>query len=352
MHHSEMGMRVEMTQPLSITELDQKLRARGQIDAQHALRLRQMVYAREKVSSGDAEILFRLDHACQQKHPSFAALYVEALTDYFVWQVEPRGHVSAAQARYLIDNVLRDGHVSSRTELELLLNMVYYATSVPDELSTLVIEAVRQQVLLSSDAAPGQNRPAFSVSAADVAILRKALHAPAGERRLLVSRAEANMLLSLNEATQAGTNDPEWTEFFCLSIANHLLNPMNDPVLPTIDVATAREKWLDERGSVATMLESGVRSLLSGNIPFADVWKELDPTGAERARAEAEALREETDRRLTRERIDAEEAAWLAGCLLRNDTLDENERALLAYLKEHAPEIDPALEPLMARAGL
>ena len=66
----------------------------------------------------------------------------------------------------------------------------------------------------------------------------------------------------------------------------------------------------------------------------------------------AEALREETDRRLKRERIDAEEAAWLAGCLLRNDTLDENERALLAYLKEHAPEIDPALEPLMARAGL
>jgi hypothetical protein len=341
-----------MTLPLQIEQLDRNLRASGQIDAQHALRLRQMIYARGLVGEGDAEILFRLDQACPRKHPAFEALYVEALTDYFVWQTEPRGHISATQARVLIDNVLRDGHVASRTEFELLLNVVHWAHSVPDDLSVLVIEAVRQQVLLSHDVRPGANRPPTSVSAADVAILRKALHAPAAERGLLVSRCEAEMLFALNDATRTAENDPSWREFFCLSIANYLLNPMNDPLQPTIETAAAREKWLDEQGSIGSMLESGARAILSRNIPFMDVWKELDPTGAERARAEAEALRAETEQRLQRERVDAGEAQWLSERILHDGAIDENERALLAFLRKEAPHIDPALEAVMARAGI
>lgn len=341
-----------MSLPLQIEELDLNLRARGHIDSQHALRLRQLIYAKGKVGQGDAEVLFRLDRACTEKHPAFAALYVEVLTDYFVWQVEPRGHVSAAQARYLIDNVMQDAHVSSRTELELLLNIVHYAHSVPDELSLLVLEAVRQQVLLPNDRRPGANRPEANVSAADVVILRKALHAPAGERSLLVSRREAEMLFALNDATRTSQNDPDWQQFFCLSISNHLLNPMHDPVQPSIGTAVAREKWLDERGSIGLLLESSARSLLSGNIPFMEVWKDLDPTGAEQAQAEAEALKAETEQRLQREQVDAGEAQWLAERILRDGAIDENERALLALLRKQAHHIDPALEPVMARAGL
>ena len=342
----------QVAQPLQIEELDRNLRARGQIDSQHALRLRQLIYAKDKVGQGDAEVLFRLDHACTEKHPAFAALYVEVLTDYFVWQVEPRGHVSEAQARYLIDNVMQDAHVSSRTELELLLNIVHYAQSVPDELSLLVLEAVRQQVLLPNDTRPGANRPSASVSAADVVILRKTLHAPSGERSLLVSRREAEVLFDLNETTRTSQNDPSWQEFFCLSIANHLLNPLNDPVMPSIETATAREKWLDERGSIGSLLESTAKALRSGNIPFMEVWNDLDPTGAEQARAEAEALKAETEQRLQREQVDAAEAQWLAERILRDGAVDENERALLALLRQQAHHIDPALEPVMVRAGL
>lgn len=341
-----------MAQPLQIEELDRNLRARGQIDSQHALRLRQLIYAKDKVGQGDAEILFQLDRACTEKHPAFAALYVEVLTDYFVWQVEPRGHVSEAQARYLIDNVMQDAHVSSRTEFELLLNVVHYAHSVPDELSLLVLEAVRQQVLLPNDKRLGANRPAASVSAADVVILRKALHAPAGERSLLVSRREAEMLFDLNDRTRTSENDPSWQEFFCLSIANHLLNPMNDPVLPSIETAIAREKWLDERGSIGSLLASSVKSATFGNIPFMEVWRDLDPTGAEQARAEAEALKAETEQRLQREQVDAAEAQWLAERILRDGAIDDNERALLAFLRKDAQHIDPALEPVMMRAGI
>ena len=341
-----------MSQPLRIEQLDQSLRANGMIEVQHALQLRRMIYAKDKVSRSDAEILFRLDHACSKKDGAFAGLYVEALTDYFVWQTEPKGYVTPEQARFLIDNIAKDGHVSGKTELELLLNVVHWARDVPDELTALVVDSVRQHVLLTRSATPGANRPSFNICAGDVAILRKALHAPAGERGLLVSRNEAELLFTLNEASAAGVNDPAWTEFFCLAIANHLLNPMTDPVTPTYEEAKSRDRWLDERGSIGAMLGSVCQSFVSGNIPFGEVWKHVDPTGAAQAAAEEAADREETRVRLARERVDHDEAVWLTERILRDGSIDENERALLTYLRKEAPHIDPALEPAFKRAGL
>lgn len=341
-----------MNQPLRIEQLDRSLRSNGLIEVQHAVQLRRMIYAKGSVNRSDAEILFKLDRVCSRKDPAFASLYVEALTDYFVWQVEPRGHVTPEAARFLIANIAGDGHVSSGTELELLLNIVHWARSAPDDLATLVLESVRQSVLLSRDGPLGYNRPRLSICAGDVALLRKALHAPAGDRGLLVSRKEAEALFSLNESTGAGANDPSWTEFFVLALANHLLNPMTDPVTPGHDAAVSRERWLDERGSIGSMLSSVGASLARGDVPFREVWRELDPTGAARAEAEAQADREETQRRLSRERVDADEATWLAERILRDGSIDENERALLSFLKKESPFIDPALESVMKRAGL
>ena len=341
-----------MNQPLRIEQLDRSLRANGLIEVQHAVQLRRMIYAKGPVNKNDAEILFNLDRVCAKKDPAFASLYIEALTDYFVWQVDPKGYVTAEAARYLIANVAGDGHVSSATELELLLNIVHWARDVPDDLVKLVLESVRQSVLLSRDAVLGENRARVSISAGDVALLRKALHAPAGDRGLLVSRTEAEALFSLNEATGAGANDPAWTEFFVLALANYLLNPMNEPVTPTFDDAVNRERWLNERGSIGTMLSSIGSSLARGDVPFWEVWRDIDPTGAAHAQAQEHADRDETQRRLSREGVDADEAKWLAERILRDGSIDENERALLSYLKKEAPFIDPALETVMKRAGL
>jgi len=263
-----------------------------------------------------------------------------------------KGYVTPEQARFLIDNVAKDGHVSGKTELELVLNVVHWARDVPDELSVLVLDAVRQHVMLSRGPLTGANRPGVQICAGDVAILRKALHAPAGERGLLVSRREAELLFTLNEASATVKNDPSWTEFFCLALANHLLNPMNDPVTPTHEEAVSRERWLEVRGSIGALLQSVGKSMMSGDIPFREVWQELDPTGAERARAEEEADREETRLLLSREQVDPDEAVWLAERMLRDGSIDENERALLAYLRKEAPHIDPALEPVFKRAGI
>ena len=341
-----------MNQPLRIEQLDQSLRANGRIEVQHALQLRRMIYAKGSVTKADAEILFRLDHVCAKKDAVFAGLYVEALTDYFVWQTEPKGYVTQEQARLLIDNVAGDGHVGGKTELELLLNIVHWAREVPQELTLLVLESVRQSVLLSREAPLGGNRPRASIGAGDVEILRKALHAPAGEGGLLVSRREAEMLFSLNEATGAGANDPAWTQFFVNALANHLLNPMNAPVVPSLDEAARRERWLNERGSAGQLLGAVGGVLAKGEVPFSSVWADLDPTGAVEAQENADAEREATRLRLAREQIDGEEAAWLSERILRDGSIDENERALLTFLRKEAPHIDPALEAVLKKAGI
>lgn len=341
-----------MTQPLRIEHLDQQLQARGHIEGQHALQLRRMIYANGTVTRKDAEILFKLDAACSKKDPAFAELFVEALTDYFVWQTEPKGYVTPDLARFLIDNVTADGHVESKTELALVLNVVHWARQCPEDVVTLVLEAVRQSVLLSRETAFGANRPHASIGAGDVAILRKALHAPAGDGSLLITRREAELLFTLNEATATGTNDPEWTDFFTRAIANHLMNPMDAPVVPAHDEAARRERWLSERGTIGQLL-SGVSSALArGDVPVRSVFEEFDPFGFKADKKEAQAEERATKQRLSREAIDPAEAAWLAERILRDGAIDENERALLTFLKKESPSIDPALKPVLARAGL
>jgi hypothetical protein len=98
-------------------------------------------------------------------------------------------------------------------------------------------------------------------------------------------------------------------------------------------------------GGVAT-------ALARGNVPFAQVWEEVDPFGAAAAKQEAEAETRAVQQRLAREQVDGEEAKWVASRILSDGTVDENEMALLAFVKKHAHAIDPALDAVMKRAGL
>jgi hypothetical protein len=341
-----------MAQPLRIEELNGKLRSSGRIESSHAMQLRRLIYAAGSVDHEAAKLLLGLDRACSKKDPTFAQLYVEALTDYFVWQTEPKGYVSPEGARLLIDNVGSDGHISSKTELELVLNVVHWARHCPEEIVLLVLDAVRQSVLLSRDTPLGANRPRTSIGAGDVAILRKALHAPAGDGSLLVTRREAELLFTLNDATQTGGNDPEWPAFFSHAIANHLLNPAKAPVVPTREDAARRERWLNERGSIGELLGSVGKALAQGNIPVRTLFEELDPSGAAADEKAAEAEARATRELFEQETIDSSEAAWLAKRILQDDTIDDNERALLALLKKEAKAIDPALKPLFERAKM
>jgi len=341
-----------MALPLQVAELNDSLKAVGRIEAQHALQLRRFIYGDNVVSRDDADLLFSLNDACKTKDPAFAALFVEALTDYFVWQTEPRGYVTPEQGRYLIDKVTADGHIETQTELALVLNVVHWARQCPAELTTLVLDAVRQSVMRSEATPLGANRPRVAIGAGDVAILTKALYAPAGDGSLLVTRREAELLFDLNDAAGTGDNDPAWGQFFVHAVANHLTNPLDVKPAPTREMAAHRERWLDERGSVASLLSGVAGALAGGDIPTRQVMDEIDPTWDKHFNKETIAIADAAKLQAAREAVDADEARWLADRIQRDGSIDENERALLAFLKRESPSIDAALVPLMKQAGL
>jgi hypothetical protein len=211
---------------------------------------------------------------------------------------------------------------------------------------------VRQSVLRTDNTPFGANRPRVAIGAGDVAILTKALYAPAGDGSLLVTRREAELLFDLNDAAGAGNNDPAWTSFFVHAVANHLMNPLEVKPVPTREETARRERWLDERGSVGALLSGVGGAMAQGKLPVREVMDELDPTWSKYFRKEAEAVEAAAKAAAAREAIDADEAKWLADRILRDGSIDENERALLVFLKKESPSIHKTLQPVMQKAGL
>jgi hypothetical protein len=343
--------KVDMAQPLRIAELNEKLRASGRIDGSHAMQLRRMIYANGTVNHEAGKLLLGLDRACSKKDPAFAQLYVEALTDYFVWQTEPKGYVSP-EAHGSSSTISAPTAIETRPSSSSCSISSIGRGTAPKRSCCWCWTRCARAFFFPARPRSGANRPRTSIGAGDVAILRKALHAPAGDGSLLVTRREAELLFTLNDATVTGGNDPEWSDFFSRAIANHLLNPAHAPVIPSREDAARRERWLNERGSIGEFL-SGIGSALSrGDIPVRTVFEEVCPAMAASDEKAAEAEARATREMLGRETIDSAEAAWLAKRILQDDTIDDNERALLAFLKSEAKAIDPALKPLLARAKL
>jgi hypothetical protein len=341
-----------MALPLQVVELNDNLKALGRIEAQHALQLRQFIYGDNAVSREDADLLFSLNDACKTKDQAFAALYVEALTDHFVWQTEPRGYVTPEQSHYLIEKVTADGHIETQTELELVLNVVHWSRQCSDDLTDLVLDSVRQSVMRTKNTPFGANRPRVAIGAGDVAILTKALYAPAGDGSLLVTRREAELLFDLNDATGTAGNDPAWGQFFVHAIANHLTNPLEVRPAPSREEAVRREHWLDERGSIGKLLSGVAGAIGRGDIPVRAVMDEFDPTWSKHFRKEAGAVAAAAKVQVAREAVDADEAKWLIERIQRDGTIDDNERALLVFLKKESPSIDKSLQAVMKQAGL
>jgi hypothetical protein len=115
-------------------------------------------------------------------------------------------------------------------------------------------------------------------------------------------------------------------------------------VVPPRQVALRREEWLDSaNGGVADffarMVSGGLHGIMesyrlpSSEAAWADRNRQMDA-----AIAVAEVVNEE-------------EAGWLAHRIGRDGNLHENEKALLRFIRAEAPEVHPALAPLIEKAA-
>jgi hypothetical protein len=320
--------------------------ARGSIKEADIAGFRRVLYEDGVISADEAELLFRLNDACTLKDAAWADLFIEGITDYIVFQERPQGYVTASNGHWLMDRVSKDGKIDSKTELELVVNILDKARWAPVSLVKFALDQVKHAVI--SGAGPlraGKSLPAKTITAGEVDLLRRILYAFGGDGHVAVTRDEADILFDIDEAVAESDPNPAWTDLFVKAVANVIMSASGYAV-PTREEALRQEASLDhpeQKTSVLAFLLSMVQSNLES---VKDAYH--GQTTEERALAHLEHQRIEI---ITNEAITEVEATWLAGRIGRDGRLSPSEQALVAYLKHESPDIHPVLLEAVDRLG-
>lgn len=313
------------------------------ISADDVILFRKTVFADGIVSRAEADSLFAVNDRLGETPAEWRDFFVEAMTDYVVRQADPQGYIDDDKARWLIERIDADGVVKTACELETLVKALEIARSSPDVLAAYALDQVRRTVLSGSGAyARGPKARPGIVTAGDVAMLRRVLYAFGGDGHVAITRAEAEVLFELNDATADAANDPAWGDLFVKATANYL---MAHTLYRAPDRATAkrREEWLDSRADTGSLLKSMFGTLLSGDIAAVRDAFKGDSVQAERnAAVQADIA--------ASQRITGDEVAWLTDRIGRDGVLHRNERALLDFIRSESPEVHPSLKKLLDKA--
>jgi hypothetical protein len=323
----------------SLTDLLAILTVRRRITAEDVLALRAVVFGDNRVTPDEADALFALDAGAPDRAPEWDDFFVEALTDYVVRQTEPSGYVDEAMAQWLMARIGRGERVRGDSELELLVHILETAEQTPPALSAFALNTVKAAVLKGGETLrSGGKLTRGVIGRPAVELLRRILYAVGGDGNAAITRAEADILFDLNDATRDAANDPAWTDLFAKALAACVMTVSGyEPV--SRDVAMREQAWL-------TAKPEGVGDFL-GRM-FGGGWASkvrYDPL------AEVSAYNTAEDRALAAaEKITGEEASWLMRRIGRGGVYDAAELALIDFLRREAPQIDPALRPLLVSA--
>jgi hypothetical protein len=298
------------------------------ISPSDVITLRRHYFADNTISLSEGEELFAIaarvgDAGCREWHQFFS----EAIGVLLVDQVEPRGYLSDENADWFIARIMHDGHVLLKSEFETLLRVMERAREVPDKLAAFALGLVRDIVLTGDGTSiTGEKHAPGVVTAADVAALRRTLFVASSEGFGSVTRAEADVLFDIADATTGADNDPSFDDLFARAIGNHLLSGLGRRA-PDRKEALRREAWLDERRPLGTGIAATFRGIVFG-------------------RREASAV--QSAPAAVTEIVTSEEAAWLKTRIHYKGEVGSAERALLAFLRDEAAEIDPSLDAVIA----
>lgn len=318
--------------------------ASKKITAEMVRALRGSLYNDGVAEAGEVERLFTMDEAATEADPAWTELFVEAVTDYIVEQVHPQGHISDENAEWLIEHVSRDGTVKTASELEVLVKALEKGQSSPPRLVAFALAQVKKAVVEGEGPlARGGTLVPGKVGRDEAELIRRILYAFGGDQNIAVTRAEAEVLFDINDASVDAENDPAWNELFVKAIANCMMAASGYEV-PSRQEALRREEWLDQPTAgignfFSRMAAGGLRGALNAyrQPSMEEAWAERN------LRKEAEIASAET--------ITAEEAEWLARRMGRDGRLHQNEKALLRFIRDEAPSIHPSLQSLITKAA-
>jgi hypothetical protein len=322
-----------------------EIKARGSIKDADVLRLRRSYYEQSRISADEAEAIIALNEACPVQDPAWADCFIETITDYIVEQAEPQGYITAENARWLIERVTRDGKVDSKTELELIVNVLEKSRWAPQSFVRFALDQVKHALVDGGGPLrSGKVMQAGAVAEGDVALMRRVLCAFGGDGNLAVTRPEAEVLFDIDEATATADNCRAWSDLFLRAIAGAVMAAAGHAAPPRA-VALAQDKTSKRRGDLS------LDSILSGMATGSKGWFAGYHAQTQEERAIARLTRQKIEI-VTHEALDVAQAEWLAARIARNGTVTPNQRALLIGLKAESPTIHPALQALIEKASI
>jgi hypothetical protein len=193
------------------------------LSSQELRELRSQVWAEGSVSAEEAGKLFDMNRSVKPS-AEWTDFFVEAICEFMLSQGEPRGFVTEDEASWLLRRVNREGRIETHAELELIAKLLERAEYAPTSLRRFALGAIEQTVLCrEGPTGEGQPANAPSIGDAEAALIRRLIFAPSSDGPAKVSRAEAELLFRLKDATLGQANSPEWKKLFVQGVANHLM---------------------------------------------------------------------------------------------------------------------------------
>jgi hypothetical protein len=229
------------------------------IAAADLVQLRRARRPEPAISRAEAEALLVLDRLEGSVAASWRDFVAGAIADYLV-AAAPAGALTAEKAAWLVAALAPADAIEAVTGVETLLRAMEAAREIDPSLAVFAIEQLRAAVIKGEGAAIGP-RTHFSrvVDADDTALLYRILIAAGGADGVAVSRAEAEALFDLHDATARSENDPAFGDLFYRAITHHALAASGAAVTPralalapggTLTGAAPdaeRSAWLSER---------------------------------------------------------------------------------------------------------
>lgn len=295
----------------------------GKISAEEILALRQLGWADGKMSPDEAESLFVANDTAEDPSAEWCDFFVDALTSFVVYTVEPRGYVDAEMADELIARIDRDGRVGTMAELELLVRVIEVSTSTPDALRAYAIRQIEDAVTVGDGPTRHGALSASGINQTEVALLRRMIFGTGSERPAGVSKAEAEMLFRIKDATLYDPNCPEWQDLFVKGVAQFLMGFAGHEALSEAR-AQELEAFMAREGDGI----GGFLGRMFTSKPDVEGFGSLLKIGGD----EAEFLEDFNADAESAAQFAPEEQTWLQDMLEADEELDELEKALIAFI--------------------
>lgn len=303
----------------SFSDFAGAVRAEGEVSAEQVLAARRWAWADGVITPDEADTIFELNHLVSRPTADWTDFFVEALTEYLVNGVAPRGHVSDDNARWLIDHASRDGRVESHAELELIVRVLEKAETAPEALRTFALAQIEREVLTGEGPTRRGDalRPGM-ITDTEVALLRQLLFAGGSAHGTMISHDEAETLWAIKDATLGAANALGWQTLFVQAVARHLTGHGGRGNVTRADAARLDAFMADTRPGIGGFLGRMARAL--GERPdFRSAAMFEQDHAAAAAQAQA---------------VTAAEAQWLRTRMDADGQLDPLEQALLDFLAE------------------